>query len=400
MIAALLLTLATSSSPDLPGPWKGTLTCPGGEIPFGLEFEKSEEGDLAAILVNGPERLRFDRIEALEGIVPRYRVHLDPYGSWIDFSIASDGLHGEWVRYRRKDEYTRLPFRAIKGAAPRFGFAKPGKGEAFEGRFKVDFSKADDHSVGLFDVDDQGRVTGTFLTTLGDYRFLAGETDGDKLALSVFDGAHAFLFMAQRQKDGSLSGHFWSRDTWHETWTAVKSDDAELPDPFGLTEWTGAVPLEDLSFPDLTGKERSLGEFEGKVRLIVVFGSWCPNCYDQTRYLVELSKRYGDRGLSILGLAFEFGDDQERQTEVLKRYVDLHGITYPVLLAGTSDKAEASKRFPVIDKVRSYPTVLFLDEGGEVLAINTGFSGPATGEAHERLRERFEAVIEAGLGTR
>ena len=49
------------------------------------------------------------------------------------------------------------------------------------------------------------------------------------------------------------------------------------------------------------------------MRLIVIFGTWCPNCYDQTKYLVELDERYGDKGLSILGLAFEFGDDLDRQ---------------------------------------------------------------------------------------
>ena len=37
-----------------------------------------------------------------------------------------------------------------------------------------------------------------------------------------------------------------------------------------------------------------------------MFGSWCPNCHDAAEYLVELDRRYRSRGLSILGLAFEF----------------------------------------------------------------------------------------------
>ena len=34
-----------------------------------------------------------------------------------------------------------------------------------------------------------------------------------------------------------------------------------------------------------------------------------------------------------------------------------------------------------------------LDAGGGVKAIHSGFSGPATGEAHRHLRERFEDLI-------
>ena len=50
--------------------------------------------------------------------------------------------------------------------------------------------------------------------------------------------------------------------------------------------------------------------------------------------------------------------------------------------------------FPLIDRIRAYPTTLFLDAGGRVRAVYTGFSGPATGEAHRRLRQAFEARIE------
>ncbi|MDA1266831.1 MAG: TlpA disulfide reductase family protein, partial [Planctomycetota bacterium] len=254
----------------------------------------------------------------------------------------------------------------------------------------------------LFDVRADGHLEATFLTTLGDYRYLEGVSDGNGLSLSGFDGAHAFLFHATREPDGSLKGDFWSRDSWHETWTAVKDPEAALPDPFGLTTWTGALPLGELSFPDVTGKVRALDDaaFDGKVRLLVIFGTWCPNCYDQTKYLKELDERYGAKGLSILGLAFEFGDDLARQTEVVRRYSGYHELAYPILIAGTSDKQKASEAFPLLDRVRSYPTVVFLDAKGEVIAVNTGFSGPATGAAHQRLRSRFESIIEAGLAAK
>jgi hypothetical protein len=42
----------------------------------------------------------------------------------------------------------------------------------------------------------------------------------------------------------------------------------------------------------------------------------------------------------------------------------------------------------------AYPTTLFFAADGAVLAIHTGFSGPATGDAHLELRRRFEGLIE------
>ena len=65
-----------------------------------------------------------------------------------------------------------------------------------------------------------------------------------------------------------------------------------------------------------------------------------------------------------------------------------------MLLAGTADKTEASATLPVLDRLRAYPTFVFLDGSGQVRAIYTGFSGPATGDAHERIRESFTKLIE------
>jgi len=38
----------------------------------------------------------------------------------------------------------------------------------------------------------KNKLTGTFLTTTGDYRYLDGIVTGDSLKLSTFDGAHAY----------------------------------------------------------------------------------------------------------------------------------------------------------------------------------------------------------------
>ena len=206
------------------GPWRGVLDCPGGEIAFEMQLER-EQGQLRLWLINGVERKKVERVSA-DG--PEFLAHLDPYDSRLVARLAADGrsMQGRWIRYRSEQKTIELPFRAQAGQLPRYtpGPVKGGNQEPslasdlFAGRWRVDFSSSADPAVGIFTGTGDGTgMHGTFLTTLGDYRFLAGIADARGLQLSVFDGAHAFLFKATHKADGTLSGEFWSRDSWHET---------------------------------------------------------------------------------------------------------------------------------------------------------------------------------------
>ena len=410
---------APLEQPLQPGIWRAWLDSPGGELPFQLELSGqpgqpgASGGQLQAVIHNGPERIPFELVRLEGRQLTLARPH---YDSTITARLNAAGelLEGEWVKRGSGDAWTRMPFRAdfcsteaSSPAAQRCRFAPvstaAGPSAQRSGRWRVRFGSSDEDSVAVFEGGGMD-LRGTFLTTLGDYRFLAGDARNGQLRLSCFDGAHAFLFKAAVKPGAegapaSLEGDFWSRDTWHETWTAVLDDDAALPDAFGLTRWNEEVPLASLTFPDLDGTERSLADpaFRGKARILKLFGTWCPNCNDEARYLVELDRHYRARGLSIVGLAFEHSGEFERDAEQVRRYAEHHRIEFPLLLAGVSDKGAASDRFPLIDRVRAYPTTLFLDAEGVVRAIHTGFSGPATGAAYTKLREDFERLIEALL---
>jgi peroxiredoxin len=272
----------------------------------------------------------------------------------------------------------------------------------------VEFGKSDERAVAVFEerlathrhnVMLASGVNATFLTTLGDYRYLTGgmTADGSHLNLSCFDGAHAFLFKAELKPNGTLEGDFWSGDSWHETWSAVRDDNAKLPDPFGLTKWNESARLDSFWFRDLDGKKCLLSEFPGKARMLVAFGSWCPNCNDEAEYLRELDEKYRARGLSIVGLAFELTGDFARDSKQVQIYAERHKLAFPLLIAGTSDKEAASKKFPLLDKIRAFPTTIFLHSDGRVRAVHQGYSGPATGAEHTKLREDFERLIDEVL---
>jgi thiol-disulfide isomerase/thioredoxin len=394
LVALLSATLLAVTGDPEPGPWRAWLDSPGGELPFRLILEREGGTWRGALGLNGEDPVGSIAL-ANDELVLRF----DPFDSEIRARVADEHgrrLEGEWTLVRAGGRVARMPFHAVRQDTG--GLFRPSMTAVqpidVSGRWAVRFSESEDLAVGLFDTPAGAAATGTFLTTTGDYRYLAGDARGE-LRLACFDGAHAFLFRAQKLADGTLAGDFWSRDSWHETWTATLDPKIELPDAFELTRWNQEVDLAALRYPDVDGTVRALDDpsFAGKARLVVVFGTWCPNCNDEARLLAELDATYRSRGLAILGLAFEHEEDHAYAAGRVRAYAERHGLTFPILIAGTSDKAAASEAFPLVDRVRSFPTTLFLDAGNRVRAVHSGFSGPATGKAHEALREAFERRI-------
>jgi thiol-disulfide isomerase/thioredoxin len=394
------------------GPWRAWLQSPGGELPFGLEFRKDDSGWHAAI-INGAERIEVPRLTVGPTEVVLQIPH---YDSTISAKLLDGGrrLEGEWKKRGRNDKWTKMAFYADAGDTHRFAECKAAggqraSGKAVAGRWAMKFTADTDPAIGVFEAGEGVSVVGTVLTPTGDYRYLAGDFCGTQkssseydgqLRLSAFDGAHAFLLTATTTDGATLSGDFWSGETFHDTWSAKRDESATLPDGFTLTRGVETAKLSEVMFPDLDGKKHSLADpaFAGKVRIIEVFGSWCPNCHDASTYLVELHRKYKGRGLSIVGLAFEYTGDFQRDAEQVRAFAKYHKIEYPLLLAGVADREKASAALPIIDKLRAFPTIILLDAEGKDRAVYTGFSGPATGDEYTKFRTKFESLIEELLG--
>ncbi|HXH39903.1 MAG TPA: TlpA disulfide reductase family protein [Thermoanaerobaculia bacterium] len=406
-IASLLFVLAAchhAEPPSAAGTWRAVLTSPGGELPFTLRIVR-DGAALRAVIVNGSEQAPASSVDVHDASLT---IRFDVYDSAINATFADGGnaLTGAWTRTVPAG-ICRMAFRATRGEQPRFlpaasaGTASLGD---VNGIWKAEFTDSDGVSParGEFHQDPgSSRVTGTFLTPTGDDRYLEGSFEDGILRLSTFDGAHAFLFQARASRDGRLAGDYWSRDSYHATWTATRSDDAgaTLPDGWkdvGLTNTEGRFRF---SFPDLAGKPVALSDerFRGKVVLVNIFGSWCPNCNDEAPLLVAWDRTYRHRGLEIVGLAYEFTGNAARDREMVRRFANHYGITYPLLLAGVSDKRKASATLPDLTRVLAYPTSIFIGRDGNVKKIYSGFAGPGTGKHFDALRTEMETLIESML---
>lgn len=239
-------------------------------------------------------------------------------------------------------------------------------------------------------------ITGTIRTPTGDYRYLEGIVSADTLMISTFDGAHAFLFKAH-VTDSSMVGNFYSGNHSTETFVGKPNPNFELPDEYTLTFINEGYDTFNFSFPDLKGNLVSLSDdqFKDKVVLVQLMGSYCPNCLDETKFYSKYYEENKDRGLEIVALAFENAKTEDKAIKGITRMKERVGLNYKILLAqiGTNDKGKAQEKMPMLNKVVSYPTTIYLDRTGKVRKIHTGFNGPATGEKYKNFEAEFEAFL-------
>jgi len=148
-----------------------------------------------------------------------------------------------------------------------------------------------------------------------------------------------------------------------------------------------------FSFPDLSGKivSNTDPEFRGKVVIVAVGGSWCPNCHDEAPFLVSLYKQFHSKGLEIVNLDFEQGDP-ETDTGRLKAFIAHYGIAYPVLTAGTTD--QLAEKIPQGVNLNCWPTSFFVGRDGLVKETHAGFAGPGNTAGHAALEHDVTALVE------
>jgi thiol-disulfide isomerase/thioredoxin len=318
----------------------------------------------------------------------------------IAFSDDFSEARGWWVNYNKKVP-VRYPvhlYMTLSEMIPKPDSIFP---ELF-GKWKVLFEPGTPNEevlVGVFQQEMNGRIFGSFLSETGDYRYLHGYAANGKLHLQTYTGYWAFVVEADLNGSNEMTGVFYSGGKSSSPFKAIKDETIQLRDEAELTyliKRDERVGLNNLI--KLNGRKTNLDlSKNGKLTLIQIMGTWCPNCIDEANLLKELRATYGKQGLEIIALGFEVGTDTKKQRIRLKRFVKDLQVNYPVYLAGTSSKEAAAAYFPMLNGIMSFPTSILVDEQGKIIAIHTGFSGPATGAAYTELVNKYKQEIENAL---
>lgn len=237
--------------------------------------------------------------------------------------------------------------------------------------------------------------SGSILRVDGDTGTLEGHWRGDKLVMSHFAGERPNLFVATVNADGTLAVTL----NGNAHYLVVRTGEArakgipEPPDPSRYTNVKNPTEPFRFSFPDLTGKvvSNTDAQFQGKVVILAIGGSWCPNCHDETPFLVELYKKYRKQGLEIVELSFE-EEAQIKNPARLRAFIKRYGVDYTVLVPG--EPKELNDKVPQGENLNAFPTSFYIGRDGRVKSVHAGFPGKATGKIHEETKAEITALVE------
>ncbi len=373
------------------------------ELPFNFDVIYDNDTSFHLEIINGDERIMVPASNIQFGRSKKrsqdtIRINFPMYESYISGAFAGNTIEGQWVVTTR--ENYSIPFVAKHGDDWRFTTLhkqpKLDLGGKWACTFGLEsFPEPEETYPAIAEFKQEGnRLTGTFLTETGDYRFLEGTVQDDKFYLSCFDGSHAFLFKGKILPDNTLTGAFYSGKHYRTTWSGKRDPDFKLANADSLTFLKPGFEKIAFSFQNPDGKTISLDnpEYKGKAKIIQILGTWCPNCRDETEFLVSFLKEQDPQNLAVIALAFEKHADKAKADRGIRTYKELFKMPYEVVYAGTNKKAEAAKSLPMLNEVIAYPTMLFLDKNDRVVKIHTGFSGPATSE-YASFKENFNKFV-------
>ena len=394
--AGLLLALAGCGGPfDAPGAdggdwYRAHLTGREPEqIPFFLRLP-DDCATATATIVNGDERIDAACQRGEDGIVIDFPV----YGTLIEASFEPGGsLAGHWYRDLPAGREPIMVFEArrIAGPDPHLRFPPPPaepdtpRSTDVTGTWRMEFNLYGE-AKGLFTQQASGVVTGSIemLSHFGDLRFLAGSVAGERMQLSTFDGQHAFLVEGRVGADDTMEG-LWISSVYWDEFVGQHVTDFELADPLArvrLAPGRERLELEALRDP----------RYAGKAVIVQIFGTWCPNCGDQAPLLTELYRTHHTGGLEILGLAFEYTDDQDYQQRRVAEFKARYGIEWDIVIFESRLADLAKQGLAGLSPIEGVPVTVFVNRDGTVHAVYTGFSGPATGDAHLQAKTIFEQL--------
>ena len=386
--AAMLALPSIARAQSLAGLWDATVVVGGVDVPFRMEITGSGAG-VKGSFFNGDEKVTSTSGQFANGALV---LGFDDYETKLEATLKDGRLEGQYSRGTRGAPY---PFQA-----KRFVAAPPAdeKVPSIAGLWNIQTKSAKGESAWHLIVRQSGpEVSAVILRVDGDTGTLTGAFRHGTFVLGHFSAARPMRLEIAPQADGSLS--LVQNDERDKPLTAIRAEQAlakGLPQPSDPSRFTSVKdPTEPhrFSFADLNGKIVSNADdrFRGKVIIVDISGSWCPNCHDETPFLVELYRKYHDRGLEIVALSFEEAAQLKNPTR-LRAFIRHYGIQYTVLVVG--EPREASEKLPQTVNLNSFPTTFFLGRDGRVRSAHAGFPGKASGKFHEEAKQEMTHTVE------
>jgi thiol-disulfide isomerase/thioredoxin len=132
-------------------------------------------------------------------------------------------------------------------------------------------------------------------------------------------------------------------------------------------------------------KSRSGQGRYGRLVLIDFWRSQCGPCLVAMKHMVELNQQYGPYGLDVVSIGYVSGTAEQQEAQV-RSVRGRYGIRYPTLV-GAGNNCPVRTQFDV----QAYPTIVLLDENGDIILRKEGLSDRDASELKFEIHRRLLA---------
>jgi thiol-disulfide isomerase/thioredoxin len=389
VLAIFAFTLLVSGQ-SVEGAWDATVTVNNVSIPFRIEIDGTG-ADVHSYFFNGDDRVNPSNSGTFQN--GSLVLNFDSYATKLEATLKDGVLVGTYGG-ASGSAYAFQAKRHDPSLVPVAGQHAP----YISGLWEIQVKSPKGESAWHFVVNQTGaKIDAAILRVDGDTGTLSGNFKDSKFILSHFTGERPFYLEVTPQSDGSLQLQIAS---FYDTQNLVALRPAEArarnlappDDPTQHTRVKDASQSLRFSFPDLNGRivSNTDDQFQGKVVLVNISGSWCPNCHDEAPFLEELYRRYHALGLEIVALDFEPAEQLKSLSRV-RAFIKRYDIEYTYVIAG--EPSQLNEKIPQAENLNAWPTTFFVGRNGLVRSIHTGFTSQASGELDSRLKDSVRNEI-------
>lgn len=154
-------------------------------------------------------------------------------------------------------------------------------------------------------------------------------------------------------------------DAQPEKKQASNSKSANMPVAENTKKATAHAP--EFSLKDMDGNQVKLSDYKGKVVILDFWATWCPPCVKEIPHFNDLSKKYGEDGLVVLGVSVDRGG-----VDAVKKFKKKNTIDYTVVFSDAPTQSKYQALLPK-DMRGGIPYTFVIDREGNVKDYYVGY---------------------------
>lgn len=118
----------------------------------------------------------------------------------------------------------------------------------------------------------------------------------------------------------------------------------------------------EFVLPDLEGKLRNISEWDGKIRLVNFWATWCPPCLREMPAFIDMQAQFADKDFVVLGIAVDTKD-------AVETFVETMDINYPIFV-GDSAALELTTLYG--NRLGVLPFSVFIGKNNKIISTHNG----------------------------